>query len=216
MILKKKNLIFLLLIAIILFSAVFILMSVFHNSGKKTVEESLFSVNVTEQIDDVCKDFNLEYAEFADEINVYDVNCFGEKAQFIYTTTQNQVQSIQSAIIMFGYKENNSDSLVEYTASELNRSMHNVLEKLCEMNGTALEDRFFIFEQDDVLDNGSNESYQKIINGTAHIEFSIKDANGYYWKINSEVMNDGAVFLMINKFYDTEAYSNEVPNIDLY
>ncbi len=211
---NKRLILILVLIIIVILGSVVVITNISNNKKQeKTVEESMFSINNAEQINDVCKDFDLKYEINSDLNYVYDVPCFNERAQFCYSMEENQVLSINCALMLFGYEKDDPDTPVKYTNAELKKSINSVLDKFCEMHGVSLDDRFFIFEETKLLDNKSDDSYKKIMNGTAHIEFGLRDANDYYWTIKSEKMDDGVIFLMINKYYDKEAYSENVPNI---
>lgn len=187
--------------------------------SESILENSIFAIRTREQLETVCEDNDLSFKdEETDEgeayTTIYDLQSFGEMSQYYFEfDEQSSVQSVEAYIILFGYEEDNPHQPKAFTAAELNTKIHEVLGDFCEMHGVQLEDRFYIFSDETMLDNSEDASYEQIMEGTACLEFSLRDGLGYYWSITSQTMYDGSVFLMIDKFYDMETYVDMITNI---
>ena len=183
------------------------------------LENNIFAIQTKEQLELVCKENDLNFKDEVSEAGeayttIYDLQSFGEMSQFYFGfDEQLSVQSVEAYIILFGYEKDNPHQPKAFTAAELNTKIHDVLGAFCEMHGTKLEDKFYIFSDATMLDNGDDASYEQIMKGTARLEFTLRDGTGYYWSVTSQTMYDGSVFLMIEKFYDMESYQDMITNI---
>lgn len=180
------------------------------------IEKKVFAFQTAEQIIDFCEEKELETVESEGFQVVYDVNCFDHPGQVFYGfDEQNQIDSIISYVLLYGYADDKKQQVVPYSAGELQQKCVQVLEELCKMHGVELQNNFAVFNYETLekLDITKEDTYQKLKDGTAYLEFTLLDQNDYYWMVTSLNMPDGAFFLLVEKFNDASEYEDLVPNI---
>ena len=208
-------------ILLLLLAAVMLLTMV--GCGSKEEEKTLFEMenkvfdfHTAEQIKGYCQENELVTMEEEEFQVIYDVECFGQPSQVFYGfDEQNQVNSIISYVLMFGYKEGSETEIVSYTAAEMKQKCVQVLEELCKMHGTELQNNFFVLAHEtyEHLDVTKEETYQKLMDGAAYLEFTMLDKTNSNWMVTSMCMPDGDCFLMVEKNYDSSDFADLVPNI---
>lgn len=179
-------------------------------------ERQLFNFVTANQIESFCKEQDLVCITEEQYQVVYDVSCFGNTSQFLYSFDSDaRVDSVAVYMLLHGHSHDNETSINPCSAEELQKKCVDALEHLCQMHGVELQNNFFIldYEQYSQLDITRLESFQKILDGEAYLEFTMMDKGECYWQVYSERMPNGAFFLRIDKYSDSSDYSDLVPNV---
>ncbi len=180
------------------------------------VEWQLFNFLAADQIESFCKEQELVCITEEQYQVVYDVSCFGNASQFLYSfDSSKKVDSVAVYLLLHGHSHDNEAAIDPCSAEELQKKCVDTLQHLCRMHGVELQNNFYILDYENYsqLDISQIESFQKVVDGEAYLEFTMKDRDECYWQVYSEKMPSGAFFLRIDKYIDSSDYSDLVPNV---
>ncbi len=186
------------------------------NAISYDVERQLFDSKTADQIESFCKEQGLACITEEQYQVVYDVQCFGHTSQFSYSFDRDaNVDSVAVYMLLHGDANDNETPIEPCSAEELQKKCVDALGHLCKMHGVELQNNFLIldYEQYTQMDVTQTESFQKIIDGEAYLEFTMMDQSGCFWMVYSDCMPNGAIFLRIEKYWDSSDYSDMVPNV---
>ena len=104
----------------------------------------------------------------------------------------------------------------EITVEELRDKTEGVLKAFCKMFGVLELPDLYLTHSDGTYEKiESIDSYQKMIEGIAWIDFSVRDESGTYWTIR--VYSESNLCTVdIWRYFDTEGYKDYFANISLY
>lgn len=104
----------------------------------------------------------------------------------------------------------------EITVEEMRDKTEGVLKKFCEMFGVkSLPDLYLTLDDGTFEKIEAVDSYQKILDGTAWIDFSVRDEVGTYWTIR--IYSAGNLCTVdIWRHFDVEEYKDYFASISLY
>ena len=186
-------------------------------------EKELFSTLDRDQVLSLAekRGYSVDQPEDPDLLCIYNAPCLGYDAQYLYrfspdaATPDWKPHQISVTLCLFGYSKQDFTVPNDYTPAELNQKIHQVLGDLCRMHGVTLNEDFFIFQGETRLDNTDDDSYALLKDGSAYLEFYLRDADDCFWSTYLQIMPDGSAFLIIEKAMFSESYADKIPNISV-
>lgn len=215
---KKK------IIIIILFTV--ILMSMFagchlfvleKNNGRNIEEEkitlceALLQIRHQSEIEIIQKEYGvkskLEYAEYCFQ----DVDFMDQKMTFFISFNEdNYIHHARAYSEMYSPEENK-----KLDAQNITTNIQSLLKWFAMIFDEEIQSNYFVFSDEQLLDNSQESSYEKIKNGEAHLEFRVRDEDFSVWILKVERDYSGSLMCFIDHYYNETQYNDVVVNIDL-
>ena len=150
--------------------------------------------------------------------SVYGVPLLGVEAVVTYYfNEQGQTTDLETFYYLNANITHSENVTVEeITTEELAVSVTDTVERFCMMFGCELSQDLYLENFDGTFTLvASSEDFQAIMDGTAILRFSIRDAEGYYWKLMVSSTEE-LISVNIRKNFDVEKCLEYVANISLY
>lgn len=101
-----------------------------------------------------------------------------------------------------------------HSGEEVKNEIRKFLDMIDAVFGVRVENRFTIVSNENrILSNEDNASYEAIWKGEAVFDFLLQDADGYFWTLQSGISEEGAVYLSFTKYLTASAYDGNYPNV---
>lgn len=170
--------------------------------------------------------FKMEGPEYdAGMISVYDAECCGVPVQFEFIpfgdemdTLMNDsyLMSMSCYYIPFSSEYNDVETpKFTHNGNELKGEVVKFFEMLEKVYSVVIDDNYLIIEASDgkLLSNVDDASFERIISNEAFIDFSLRDENGFYWNLRSEITEEGLVYLKFTNYYNSVQYAENITNV---
>ena len=93
-----------------------------------------------------------------------------------------------------------------HTGAELKLEVEKFLHMLEQVFEVKIGDKFYVVTSDgEPISNQENSSYEQIMNGEASIYFTLRDRNGFFWCLSSEITEEGLICLNFTNYYNQYA-----------
>lgn len=226
---KKKILFFisiLLVIAIVIVGVFFIKKGETDSSNITDNKENEVQKTVTEllsieEVEKFAKENKIEYNMGLDKsgATLCNASLLDEHYNITYffdgngKSTELSINSILNATV------DENDFILEITditADSLSQKVWKIIYSLCDMLNCTLTTNLYLSNDDGTFTAIETEQdFQRIIDGTAFLSFSVRDKDGMYWVLRVS-SNDSLISMQINKYFDKNQYIDYFANISLY
>lgn len=188
--------------------------------GSAELDTTVLKLDTVEQFQEFAEAGGYE-CHIGDDLSggsVYGVPLLGaETVVTYYFDEQGQTKDFETFYLLNAAMTDSEEITAEQlTTEELALSATDTLEQFCMMFGCELSQDLYLENTDGTFTLvESSEDFQAIMDGTAILRFSIRDAEGYYWKLTLSSA-EGLVSVNIRKYFDVEACMDYIANISLY
>lgn len=190
-----------------------------ENSLEK-IEESVFNLQTIEQFDKFAKSGKYEYSIGDDRSggSILSIPVLGMDAVVTYYFDSQGNTTDLEAFYYFnaGMTEGEISSVEEITNDDVAISVKDTIREFCLMFGcNFVPDYYFTNDDGTFTKIEADSDFQKIIDESAYIRFSVRDKDGYYWELTISASH-GLIGVSLNKYFDIAGYMDYVANISLY
>lgn len=218
---RKKQKILMIIIVIVLFVIAIFLFLFFRNpfgfftkkgeTEEADISEIVLNIFDKEQLESIVENNNLQSKQVGDSIEISGVKKNGEDLYYTFEFNQDGglVDATQFQVI------DEAKTANKYSAKKLKENAIKYIQNFSERFGISLFEYYQIFTDNEILDSQSEESFQKIIDGNAQLELSVRDEFGGFWILKIERTYGEDLMLWIDHYLNNEDYYDLPANIDL-